>query len=118
MYPGRALAVLLLLTAAAATQESAALVDSILLPLLVALTATQIDREGGRIATGIVTAAALLIPKMRRQEEREEWLDHVQTAGDRGFVPLTRALSIALIAAPTLAVGLRVGRSRVRKRVH
>lgn len=113
MYPGRALGVLLLLTAVAVTQMGSTLVDSILLPLLVALIATQVDREGGRIAIGIVTAAALLIPRQRRQEEREDWLDHVQTAGEHGLLPLTRALSIAVIAAPTLAVGLRVGRRRL-----
>lgn len=112
MYPTRAFGILLLLTAMAITQAGSILSDSIVLPLLVALIAIQIDRDGGRIAVGIIIAAAVLIPRRRRQEELEDWLDHVETAGEHGLLPVTRALSIALIAAPTLAVGLRVGRKR------
>jgi hypothetical protein len=112
MYSGRVLGVLLLLATVAVTQAGSTPVDGILLPLLVALIAIQIDREGGRIAIGILTAAAVLIPRRRRQEELDDWLDHVQTAGQHGLLPLTGALSIAFIAAPALAVGLRVGRRR------
>jgi hypothetical protein len=110
----RSLLLLLGVLALTATQMGAPLVDYLLLPLVVTLLGAHVDRESGRLAEGLVAAAARLLPAEKREEERCEWLDHVATAGERGVLPLTRALSIALIAAPTLAVGLRVGRSRRR----
>jgi hypothetical protein len=89
-----------------------ALLYGLLLPFLATLLAAHIDRESGRISRAIVRAASRLLPAARREEERDEWLDHVESAGEHGVLPLTRALSIALIGAPLLAVGLRVGRRR------
>ena len=60
----------------------------------------------------VVRGAARLLPARDRADLRDEWIDHVRRAGEQGLLPLTRALSIALIAAPSLAVGLRVGRRR------
>jgi hypothetical protein len=90
------------------------IVELTLLPFVVALLASHVDRASGRIARVMVMAAASLVPSTRRRGEREEWLDHVESAGEHGLLPLTRALSVLLLAAPLLAIGLRVGRSRHR----
>lgn len=112
MNPGRGLLWLLVATGLALTQARSIFVATVVLPFLVTLAAAHIDRESGRIARSIVRGASLLIPEARRQEELEEWSDHLESAGEQGLFPLTRALSIALISAPALAVGLRVGRRR------
>jgi hypothetical protein len=90
------------------------LVEFLVLPVVVGLLVAHLDRESGRLSRKIVRAAARMLPPDRRDEERDEWLDHVITAGERGIRPLTRALSIAFVAAPLLAVGLRIGRSARR----
>lgn len=114
MRPGRVACVLLGLIAVAAIQLGNPPVDYVLLPLLVTLLAAHIDRESGRLSRTIVRRAARLLPAHRRQDELEEWLDHIESAGEKGVQPLTRAISVAFFAAPLLAVGLRVGRPRHR----
>lgn len=116
MGAGRGLLALLVMTAIAATQLGTLFVDVALMPFLVTLLAAHLDRESGVLARMLVRAAARLLPANRRQDEVDEWLDHLETAGERGVLPLTRALSITLIAAPSLAVGLRVGRRRRARR--
>lgn len=108
----RELLLLLLVLGLASTQVGSPLVDYLLMPFLVTLVATHLDRESGRLSRVIVKTAARLLPVDRREDERDEWLDHIITAGEEGVLPLTRALSVAFIAAPALAIGLRVGRSR------
>lgn len=114
MNEGRGLLVLLTLAAVLATQLGKPLVDVALLPFIVTLLAAHLDRESGSLARAVVRGAAQLLPADRREDERDEWLDHLESAGEHGVLPLTRALSIAFIAAPLLAVGLRVGRPRKR----
>lgn len=109
-----ALVFLLLLTALLATAADSPLVAFVLLPFVLTLLAAHVDRESGRLARALVIHAVRLLPTARRQDERDEWLDHVESAGEHGVAPLTRALSIALVAVPLLAIGLRVGRSRRR----
>jgi hypothetical protein len=92
------------------------LLESILLPFLISLLAAHVDRASGRISRHIVRGASRLLPTPRREEECDEWLDHVASAGEHGLPPLTRALSIAFIAAPLLAIGLRIGRRRRARR--
>jgi hypothetical protein len=112
---GRGILVLALLSAVAGTQADATLVAALVLPLLAGLLAIEIDRASGRMSRGLATLASQLLPARDRADLRDEWLDHVASAGEHGVLPLTRALSIALLAAPLLAVGLRVGR-RTRRR--
>lgn len=112
----RATALLLLAIGVAATQLGTPLVDLLVLPFLATLLAAHIDRESGAVAELVVRGAARLLPPGDRDELRDEWVDHVRAAGEHGVLPLTRALSIALIAAPMLAVGLRVGRRRRARR--
>jgi hypothetical protein len=100
------------LIAAAATQLGHPLIDLLVLPLLATLLAAHLDRESGDLSELLVRSAARLLPACDRADLRAQWIDHVRTAGEHGVLPLTRALSIALIAAPSLAVGLRVGRRR------
>jgi hypothetical protein len=76
------------------------------------LLALHVDRRSAAIARSIVRRAAKQLPAAERAAHEAEWVDHVESAGEHGLTPLTRALSIALIAAPSLAVGLRVGRHR------
>jgi hypothetical protein len=105
----RALALLLIATALTIIVAGSAWVGVALVPFFAALIAAEIDRGSGEMATAIVRVAARALPRAKRAELREEWIDHVQTAGERGVLPLTRAASILFIAAPTLAIGLRVG---------
>lgn len=107
---------LLALAAAAATQLDYPLVALAVLPFLATLLAAHLDRESGILARGLVGAAARLLPAERRRDELDEWLDHLESAGEHGVLPLTRAFSIALVAAPLLAIGLRVGRARRHSR--
>jgi hypothetical protein len=86
------------------------------LPILASLLAAEIDRESGRMAVTLVRAASRLLPADRRDEECEEWLDHVLAAGEHGLLPLTRALSITIVGVPLLAIGLRIGRTGARVR--
>lgn len=92
--------------------RGAPIVDLIVLPFLVTLLASHIDRNSREIGLTLVRAASTAVPKAQRLDHHDEWVDHVCAAGEHGVAPLTRALSIALIAAPALAVGLRVGRRR------
>ncbi len=112
MGVGRGTVLLAVLIGAAATQLGTPLIDVLALPFLATLLAAHLDRESRELAELVVRGAARALPPRDRADIRDEWLDHVRTAGEHGVLPLTRALSIALIAAPSLAVGLRVGRRR------
>lgn len=112
MRSGRAVLLLTTLIAIAATQLRHLLVDVLVLPFLTTLLAAELDRGSGALARLVVRSAAAVVPSSERADVRDEWLDHVGAAGEHGVLPLTRALSISLIAAPALAVGLRVGRHR------
>lgn len=108
----RSLVLLSLMATVLSTQLDVALVGAALLPFVLTLLAAQLDRSGPSLALALVRLSARLIPVERRDEERDAWLDHVMCAEEAGLEPLTRALTIAFIAAPALAVGLRVGRRR------
>lgn len=95
----------------------ASLVTAVLVPLLVMLAGAEIERDGARIGRGVVGAASLLLPRQDRRVHRDEWIDHLSEAGDRGMRPLLTALSIAVLAAPLLAVLLRYGRQALRPKV-
>lgn len=112
MRSGRALLILLVLLMALASQLSSNLVAAVLVPLVATLLGAHIDRDSGVLARALVRGACRLLPAERRNEELDELLDHVKAAGEHGVLPLTRALSISLVAVPLLALGLRVGRSR------
>jgi hypothetical protein len=112
LYAGRTLLLLLIVAVGLATRIGSPIVGIAFLPFIATLLASHIDRESGSLARLLVRGAARLLPADRRDDERDEWLDHVEAAGERGVLPISRALSVALIAAPLLAVGLRVGRSR------
>jgi hypothetical protein len=111
MISARALGILVAAMGFLTTQLEYALVAAVLLPFFATLLASHIDRDSGRMSRALVGVAASLLPSRYRAQSREEWLDHVLSAGEHGVLPLTRALSIVFIAAPMLAVGLRVGRS-------
>jgi hypothetical protein len=119
---GRSLAsgrVALALTAAvtaAGLLSSYRLVALVILPVISALLAIHLDRHAASLAESLVTNASLLLPRVQRDRWLDEWIDHIRTAGEHGVLPLTRAMSIAFIAAPALAVGLRLGRAQERSR--
>lgn len=108
----KVLAGLTVALAAAVTQAGDVVVATCILPLLVALTACHVERDAGRIAEAIVAAAVVLLPKREQQEWRDVWTDHIRSAGEHGVLPLYRALSIFMVGAPALAVGLRIGRAK------
>jgi hypothetical protein len=110
----RGLVVLLALAVGLSTQVGNILIDCALLPFAATLLAAHIDREGGAVARAIVRAAARLLPREVREEHLTEWIDHIESAGENGVFPLIQALSIGLLGAPCLAIGLRVGRNRRR----
>src|SRR4029077_19183452 len=90
---GRPVLLLCSLIAAAATQLGHPLVDVFVLPFLGTLLAAHVDRESGTLAEVVVRAAAQLLPASERADLRDEWIDHVRSAGEYGVLPLTRALS-------------------------
>jgi hypothetical protein len=108
----RSLILLVVLAAVLLTQLDAVLVSAALLPFVFTLLAAQLDRSGPRLARALVELSVRLLPDERRAEERDAWIDHIECAQEAGLEPLTRALTIALLAAPSLAIGLRVGRTR------
>jgi hypothetical protein len=112
LLSARSLVLLGLLAAALLTQLDAVLVSAALLPFVFTLLAAQLDRAGARLAHDLVDLCVRLLPAERRADERDAWIDHIECAQEAGLEPLTRALTIALIAAPALAVGMRVGRRR------
>ncbi|HEX2070849.1 MAG TPA: hypothetical protein VHF90_04270 [Thermoleophilaceae bacterium] len=116
MQPASTAGALALLLAGLCTQAGLPIVYAVLMPFVATLLANHVDRESLALAQAIVSRAALAVPAPDREEHLDEWLDHVQAAGERGVSPLTRGLSIALLAAPLLAVGLRIGRGRSRRR--
>jgi hypothetical protein len=81
----------------------------VLLPLVIALLAGELDREGGRVAVRIVDFASRMLPKHSRADHRDEWRDHVLASGEVGVRPGLSAIAIALIAAPRLAVAEHLG---------
>jgi len=111
---GWVLLFLLVVAGLLASQADVPIVGAALLPFVVTLLAAHIDRESGIIARALVKMAARLLPTDKRADEYDEWMDHVEAAGEHGVLPLTRALSITFIAAPLLAVGFRIGRARRR----
>jgi hypothetical protein len=106
----KALLGLVAMLAVAATHAKSLIVATCVLPLIAALIAAHIERDGGQIAEMLVSAAASILPAREQKDWRDEWLDHVQSAGEHGVLPLSRAVSILLLAAPLLAIGLRLGR--------
>lgn len=80
--------------------------------ILVGLFVIELDRWGPRLSERLLDAAAWLLPKGDRGYFLGSWLLVVVETGDRGVLPLVRALPIALIAAPLLGIGLRIGRQR------
>jgi hypothetical protein len=109
---GRSLILLAALLVALFTRMGVGWVTAVALPFICSLLAAQLDRAGPGLARALVDRAARFLPAERREDERDAWIDHIESAREAGVEPLTRALTIALIAAPTLAVGLRVGRRR------
>lgn len=91
----------------AAELDPLLLVEFVLAPIVVALLAAELDREGGWLAVRIVYLATLLLPGASRQEHEDEWVDHVLASGEHGFRPLFSALGIAFLAAPHLAFAER-----------
>ena len=83
-----------------------ALVQSLLVGLLV----IELHRCGSLLSKRLLHTAARLLPRDDREYFLRSWLRTALGAGDRGVLPLARALPIALIAAPLLGVGLRIGR--------
>ena len=110
----KVLVTLAALLAVIVTQAKNLVVATCVLPLIIALIAAHVERDGGDIAETLVSAAAVILPARERQDWRDEWMDHVQSAGEHGVLPLSRAVSICLLAAPSLAVGLRLGRAKRR----
>jgi len=106
------LVLLLVALGVALTRADSYLVTNCVVPLVISFIVCHIDRNGDSLAEALVLTATRLLPRRERPDWREEWLDHVRSAREQGLPPLSRALSILLIGAPALAVGLRVGRVR------
>jgi hypothetical protein len=73
------------------------------------LLGNDVDRNAARIGVKVVRAAAWLIPAWERQACVDEWTDDVLTASEdgQGVRPLLRAIGIAVVGAPLLAVLVR-----------
>lgn len=77
--------------------------------VLLGVLSADVDRNAARIGVKVVTIAALLIPRRERADCVAEWTDDVLSASEdgQGVRPLSKALGIALIGAPLLAVLVR-----------
>lgn len=80
---------------------------SVLVALVVstagALIGQEVDRRCGVISRAIVRAASHLLPPKDAKRYRDEWVDMVTAAGEKGLKPLLQAFSIALWGAPKMA---------------
>lgn len=101
-----AMAVLIVLLLAAAAIPSSGV--RLLVLLVVALLANELDRSGALIGVLVVRVAARLVSREHRYERRDEWTDHVLAAGADGLAPVLTALGIALLAAPRIAARTRL----------
>lgn len=99
------LVVVLIATALLATNVVVAVAVA---PVIAGLLSIELDRRGGPIATGIVRAAGRLLPANARQQNADEWVDHVLSEGGVGLRPVLVALEIAFLGAPRIAWRLRV----------
>jgi hypothetical protein len=84
--------VLALVLILATLEASNTIVALALMPVIAGLLVTEFDRSGGLIATRIVRLASRLLPKSRRADYADEWVDHVLAAGDEGLHPVLAAL--------------------------
>ena len=100
--------VLVVLLVACALMMSSALIAVVLTPVIAGLLVIELDRSGGLFATRIVRLASVLLPKRVRREHADEWADHVLSLGEAGLRPVIAAIAIALVAAPKIALRLRV----------
>lgn len=84
------------------------MVSLLLAGLAMGLLASEVDRSGRVFGVRIVRAASWLLPARLREDCATDWEDHVLCAGEEGLRPVLAALGIALIAAPRIAVQVRV----------
>jgi hypothetical protein len=84
--------------------------------LLLSVGGNDLDRNAARVGVRIVRFAAFLIPKRERQACVEEWTDDVLAASEdgQGVRPLLKAIGIAVLGAPLLAVLVRYDPQRRR----
>src|SRR5437016_3938638 len=88
----------------------------LLVAILVALAANDLDRNAAAIGVRIVEGAAPILPAAERDEYRDEWADDVKSASEdgNGIRPLAKAIGIALIGAPLMAAMTRYDVKRRR----
>jgi hypothetical protein len=101
-----AVCVVLATIAVVLTFIGSTLIKSVGEPLVILLFGAEIDRSGGVFAARIVNVASRLLPQSDRAIV-DEWQDHIRATGEGGLLPLFTALSIALLAAPRMAIASR-----------
>lgn len=84
------------------------MISLLLAGLAMGLLASEVDRSGRVFGVRIVRAASWLLPARLREGWATDWEDHVLCSGEEGLRPVLAALGIALIAAPRIAVQVRV----------
>lgn len=92
---------LILVLCAAAPQHP--IVSGVAGGVLANLLAAELDRDGGAYARWLIRQAARLLPLEERARWTDEWLDHIEAAGEHGMRPVMTAWTIALLAAPRMA---------------
>lgn len=100
--------VLVVLLVACALMTSNPPIALVVTPIIAGLLVIELDRSGGLFATRIVRLASVLLPKRVRREHADEWADHVLSVGEAGLRPVIAAAAIAVVAAPKIALRLRV----------
>lgn len=75
--------------------------------LLVHLLGSRMDYIGPRAARGLMRVALLALPSDQREDQFDEWVDHLRNAGDDGLHALIVAAGLVARGVPLLAVRAR-----------
>ena len=84
------------------------LIAVVVTPVIAGLLVIELDRERRSVRDADRSARQSLLPKRVRREHADEWADHVVSVGEAGLRPLIAAIPIAVVAAPKVALRLRV----------
>jgi hypothetical protein len=109
----KAPAFVLIVSVAVCVLARASVALTVIVPVLISCLAAELDRAGGSIGVAITQVAVILLPAAERSHYADAWNDHVRSVGSHGLRPVASALSIALLAAPLLAVLTRFDRGRM-----
>lgn len=81
--------------------------EEVAIALLVHLLGSRMDHLGPRAARGLMRAALVALPSDQREDQFDEWVDHLRNSGDDGLHALIVAVGLVARGVPRLAVRAR-----------